>query len=276
MPSIYLLIEGQQQGPYTYEQVRQYLAQGRITSDTQAWREGLSEWGPVSGVLTMTNKAVIESKDVVQAVAPSSSDTNEVSKEVQKQIALLRDKDAKVRFYAIKALDASREEQAVEPLKACLHDPNPQVQRRAAQAIYSIAGVKVAIPIGKKRQLFSLICFILAISVPIVTYGLNAVMSQSSARYQIMGYVDVETGPHDIAAVSGPFVWRFFEWHMFGSNSIMPTKGDFIWHDMLNMPSEAIRTIRTLIDVSSPTPFHVFCLFLFVASTIRWGSFLFR
>jgi hypothetical protein len=40
---IYLLIQGEQQGPYTEEQVRQSLAEGQIPADLPAWREGLKD-----------------------------------------------------------------------------------------------------------------------------------------------------------------------------------------------------------------------------------------
>jgi hypothetical protein len=44
MPDIYLLIEGQQQRPYTEDEVRQSLAEGLIPNDLPAWHEGLLEW----------------------------------------------------------------------------------------------------------------------------------------------------------------------------------------------------------------------------------------
>jgi len=48
---IYLLIEGQQQGPYTEDQVHQSLGDGLIPDDLPAWHEGLSEWVPISRIM---------------------------------------------------------------------------------------------------------------------------------------------------------------------------------------------------------------------------------
>ena len=50
MPSIYLHLNGEQQGPYTEEQIRKALSEGQITSEVLAWREGLAEWQPLSAV----------------------------------------------------------------------------------------------------------------------------------------------------------------------------------------------------------------------------------
>jgi hypothetical protein len=51
MPDIYLLIEGLQQGPYKEDDVRHYLAEGRIQGDLPAWYEGLQDWIPVAQAL---------------------------------------------------------------------------------------------------------------------------------------------------------------------------------------------------------------------------------
>ncbi len=51
MPNIYLLIDGQQEGPYSEEQVRQSLDEGLIRSDLPAWREGMTDWEPVEGLV---------------------------------------------------------------------------------------------------------------------------------------------------------------------------------------------------------------------------------
>lgn len=48
---IYLLIEGQQQGPYAEDQLRQSLAQGLIQSDLPAWHEGLADWVQIETLL---------------------------------------------------------------------------------------------------------------------------------------------------------------------------------------------------------------------------------
>jgi hypothetical protein len=56
MPDIYLLIEGKQEGPYSEEQLRQSLAIGQIPNDLPAWRDGLTDWVPVHGLLEPQHK----------------------------------------------------------------------------------------------------------------------------------------------------------------------------------------------------------------------------
>ena len=47
---IYVGREGNQQGPYSLEQIQQYLAQGRLQLTDSAWYEGLDQWIPLSEV----------------------------------------------------------------------------------------------------------------------------------------------------------------------------------------------------------------------------------
>ena len=47
----YLLINGQQQGPYPREQVQAMLASGQIGSDLLSWTEGMTDWQPVEHAL---------------------------------------------------------------------------------------------------------------------------------------------------------------------------------------------------------------------------------
>jgi hypothetical protein len=58
MPDIYLLIEGQPQGPYAEDQVRQSLAEGLIPGDLPAWHEGLENWASVADIIHRTLLAV--------------------------------------------------------------------------------------------------------------------------------------------------------------------------------------------------------------------------
>ena len=51
MSEIYLLIENQQQGPYTEEQVRQSLAEGLIYGELLAWKDGLDHWVEVKSLI---------------------------------------------------------------------------------------------------------------------------------------------------------------------------------------------------------------------------------
>ncbi len=51
MPDIYLYLEGRQTGPYQPAQVRQLLAEGKVSAETPAWRQGLNEWSTLAQVL---------------------------------------------------------------------------------------------------------------------------------------------------------------------------------------------------------------------------------
>lgn len=51
MPDIYLLIKGQQQGPYTETQVKEWLTEGILSSDLLAWHEGMADWVEVENLL---------------------------------------------------------------------------------------------------------------------------------------------------------------------------------------------------------------------------------
>lgn len=48
---IHISRNGQQEGPYTGEQIQQMLADGSIARYTLAWKEGLSQWVPLSQIL---------------------------------------------------------------------------------------------------------------------------------------------------------------------------------------------------------------------------------
>jgi hypothetical protein len=45
--NIFVMIEQQQKGPYTPEQIRDLIASGQLRSSDLAWREGLPEWQPL-------------------------------------------------------------------------------------------------------------------------------------------------------------------------------------------------------------------------------------
>ena len=57
MPDVYLILDGQQMGPYSPDQVRQLVAEGNATADALAWYQGLAEWGTVSSVLASFSAA---------------------------------------------------------------------------------------------------------------------------------------------------------------------------------------------------------------------------
>jgi hypothetical protein len=48
---IYVNKNGQQSGPYTQEQLQQYLAMGELAAEDLAWHEGLPEWVTVGALV---------------------------------------------------------------------------------------------------------------------------------------------------------------------------------------------------------------------------------
>lgn len=46
----YLAINGTQQGPYNTEQIKALISANKITADTLAWKEGMSNWGTLSSI----------------------------------------------------------------------------------------------------------------------------------------------------------------------------------------------------------------------------------
>ena len=50
MKQWYCLIGNERYGPATKEQLRQWLAEGRITAKDCVWCEGMAEWAPISSI----------------------------------------------------------------------------------------------------------------------------------------------------------------------------------------------------------------------------------
>ena len=48
--SVYILIEGEQRGPYDLSQIRAMSESGAVTADTPFWQEGMTEWQPLSTI----------------------------------------------------------------------------------------------------------------------------------------------------------------------------------------------------------------------------------
>jgi len=59
--NIYLGRDGQTLGPYSDQQLRKFLAEGRVADNDLVWREGKPDWRPVS--------------EVVAALAPENTGT---------------------------------------------------------------------------------------------------------------------------------------------------------------------------------------------------------
>ena len=47
---IHINKDGQQYGPYTIDQVNEYLAQGSLQTTDPAWHDGMAEWCPLSQI----------------------------------------------------------------------------------------------------------------------------------------------------------------------------------------------------------------------------------
>jgi hypothetical protein len=56
-PLIHIFQNNRQEGPYTAEQVQAMLESGIVAPITLAWKEGMSEWAPLSTVMTPTPPA---------------------------------------------------------------------------------------------------------------------------------------------------------------------------------------------------------------------------
>jgi len=57
---IYLLLNGEQVGPYSLEQIQEMLASGAVTPDAQAWYEALPEWTTVAQLAGTGEEEVVE------------------------------------------------------------------------------------------------------------------------------------------------------------------------------------------------------------------------
>ncbi|MBX3114993.1 MAG: SPFH domain-containing protein [Fimbriimonadaceae bacterium] len=47
-PQVHIAVNGQQYGPYTMDQLSQYVKEGRVQADTMVWMEGMASWMPAS------------------------------------------------------------------------------------------------------------------------------------------------------------------------------------------------------------------------------------
>ena len=72
MRDYYLLINNQQVGPYTADQLHQMLAQGQLQAESSAWYDGLPDWAPVSLILehARVHPTPVAPALVVAAAAP--------------------------------------------------------------------------------------------------------------------------------------------------------------------------------------------------------------
>lgn len=73
----FLLINNQQRGPYNDAQIREFLAQGHLTLDSQVWPEGAAGWMPLRQVSGFTEQQDLGAQQIappiIQAPAPLSA-----------------------------------------------------------------------------------------------------------------------------------------------------------------------------------------------------------
>ena len=48
--ALHISLNGQQYGPYDIDQLKQYVTEGRITGETQCWKEGMAGWAEIKTV----------------------------------------------------------------------------------------------------------------------------------------------------------------------------------------------------------------------------------
>jgi len=59
MKDIFLAKNGQQQGPYSSEDIQQAISIGQISPSDLAWKEGMPDWVPVSTLIPTTVSAMV-------------------------------------------------------------------------------------------------------------------------------------------------------------------------------------------------------------------------
>ena len=79
---IYLHLNGQQVGPYTTEQLQEYLDHGQVAPETPAWHEGLHEWSTADALAA---DEVSEEIQIPDSTVPASKGEGEVILHVQHQ-----------------------------------------------------------------------------------------------------------------------------------------------------------------------------------------------
>ena len=57
MTTFFVLINGEQKGPYALDQLRSMWQNGTVTTDTLYWSEGMPDWLPLSGMSEQLHKA---------------------------------------------------------------------------------------------------------------------------------------------------------------------------------------------------------------------------
>jgi len=84
----FLFLNGQQSGPYTEDQLRQFLAAGQIQGTDFAWYEGLADWAPIASLLPAEAAAPVAAPATQPAPAAATAPATTARKEpvVPKQV----------------------------------------------------------------------------------------------------------------------------------------------------------------------------------------------
>lgn len=61
MSAIYVLVGGEQQGPFTFAELREHVKHGKYPDDQMAWHEGMEDWQPIH--------TIIEQEEQVEVIA---------------------------------------------------------------------------------------------------------------------------------------------------------------------------------------------------------------
>ena len=72
MAQWYYLVNNQQQGPISSEQLKELSANGTVTPQTYVWREGLDDWKPANMVQGLFGQAGAPAGEALQASMPQS------------------------------------------------------------------------------------------------------------------------------------------------------------------------------------------------------------
>jgi hypothetical protein len=84
-PEFYLLLNEQQTGPYTLEQLRSMWASGAVTLNTLFWQEGMAEWKPLRNIVALLQPRTPEQAasemlgESIPSAAQNSSPSNQAS-----------------------------------------------------------------------------------------------------------------------------------------------------------------------------------------------------
>ncbi|MDJ0763535.1 MAG: GYF domain-containing protein [Myxococcota bacterium] len=72
-PQWHIVVEGQQQGPYTGAQIREYLDAGSLDLESYVWKEGFEDWLPIRSVPEFGGDVEQGDEQPLSAAEPSAS-----------------------------------------------------------------------------------------------------------------------------------------------------------------------------------------------------------